>query len=60
MHKTPSDKKDSRTGKPLTCTGCHMPHGSEEKALLRAEPTRELCILCHDPTMPPPPGKAHQ
>jgi predicted CXXCH cytochrome family protein len=42
---------DPRTNEPLTCVGCHLPHSSDEVALLTHEPTRELCIQCHDPSM---------
>lgn len=42
---------DPRTNQPVTCVGCHLPHSSDEKALLAYEPTRELCIQCHDPSM---------
>jgi len=46
--------KDPRTGEAMTCVGCHLPHSSDEKALMAYEPTRELCIQCHDPTMGKP------
>jgi predicted CXXCH cytochrome family protein len=45
--------KDPRTGQALTCTGRHLPHSSDQPALLTHEPTRELCIQCHDPSMGP-------
>jgi predicted CXXCH cytochrome family protein len=47
-----SGRKDPRTGGPLTCTGCHVPHSSDQDHLLAYEPSRELCIQCHDPSMP--------
>jgi predicted CXXCH cytochrome family protein len=53
-HPTTSEKPDPRTGRPLTCTSCHLPHASEIEGLLIAEPKRELCIQCHDPSMVPP------
>jgi predicted CXXCH cytochrome family protein len=46
-------KTDPRTGGPLACTGCHLPHSSDQEALLTYEPRRELCIQCHDPSMIP-------
>ncbi|HUK62682.1 MAG TPA: cytochrome c3 family protein, partial [Dongiaceae bacterium] len=46
-----SGVKDPRTDGPLTCVGCHLPHSSDQKALLAYEPTRELCVQCHDPSM---------
>jgi predicted CXXCH cytochrome family protein len=45
--------KDPRTDEPMTCVSCHLPHSSDEKALMAYEPTRELCIQCHDPSMGP-------
>ncbi|MFQ5601573.1 MAG: cytochrome c3 family protein, partial [Candidatus Krumholzibacteriia bacterium] len=30
------------------CTTCHSPHRSTQPFLLRAEPTRALCLRCHD------------
>jgi predicted CXXCH cytochrome family protein len=56
FHKT-SGVTDPRTDRPLTCVGCHLPHSSDEKALLSHEGTRELCLQCHDPTMAPRPKK---
>jgi predicted CXXCH cytochrome family protein len=50
VHRT-SGGRDPRTGSPLTCVGCHLPHASELPALLPYEPKRELCIQCHDPSM---------
>jgi len=44
---------DPRTNEPLTCLGCHNPHSSDLPSLLVYEPTRELCIQCHDPSMGP-------
>jgi predicted CXXCH cytochrome family protein len=54
LHATTSAKVERRTGTPLTCTGCHLPHSSDEKSLLVREPTRELCVQCHDPAIAPP------
>jgi predicted CXXCH cytochrome family protein len=51
LHTTSGRGKDPRTGKPLQCTGCHRPHASEQEHLLTHEPTRELCVQCHDPSM---------
>jgi predicted CXXCH cytochrome family protein len=44
---------DPRTNEPLDCVGCHLPHSSDQPSLLTHEPTRELCIQCHDPSMGP-------
>jgi len=35
------------SGRPVTCSTCHAPHGSDFKALSRADPQRELCVRCH-------------
>lgn len=29
------------------CTGCHDPHGSRHRMLLRADPATDLCLICH-------------
>jgi predicted CXXCH cytochrome family protein len=29
------------------CTGCHDPHGSDYRGILKADPTRGLCLTCH-------------
>jgi predicted CXXCH cytochrome family protein len=29
------------------CTGCHDPHGSEQRMMLVADPARDLCLSCH-------------
>jgi predicted CXXCH cytochrome family protein len=34
----------------IVCTSCHSPHNSEQKALLLGDPTRGLCVRCHDPS----------
>jgi predicted CXXCH cytochrome family protein len=52
-HPTASAKPDPRTGLPMDCVSCHKPHASEHEGLLAAEPKRELCIQCHDPSMAP-------
>jgi predicted CXXCH cytochrome family protein len=52
LHKV-SGVKDPRTDEPLTCVSCHLPHSSDQDHLLTHEPTRELCIQCHDPSMRP-------
>jgi predicted CXXCH cytochrome family protein len=39
---------DPNTRAPLTCSGCHDPHRSDYENLLRAEPRRGLCVLCHE------------
>lgn len=44
-----------RTKKPenrglIVCTSCHSPHNSQMKALLLGDPTRGLCVRCHDPS----------
>jgi predicted CXXCH cytochrome family protein len=44
------DKIDPRTRQPMTCVSCHSPHSSDDKALLRGEKSRGLCIGCHDPS----------
>jgi len=38
---------DPNTSAPLVCSGCHDPHLSDEEAMLKANPSRELCVLCH-------------
>lgn len=35
------------SGRPVTCSTCHAPHGSDFKALSRADPQRDLCVRCH-------------
>lgn len=42
-------KDDPRTGQPLKCSSCHNPHSSDQASLLTHEPSRDLCIQCHDP-----------
>jgi predicted CXXCH cytochrome family protein len=42
---------DPRTNQPITCISCHLPHSSDEDHLLAYEPSRELCVQCHDPSM---------
>jgi predicted CXXCH cytochrome family protein len=40
------------------CAGCHAPHGSAVKKILKAEPSRALCLLCHkDPARTPDGGE---
>ena len=46
--------RDPRTGRPLSCTGCHLPHTADQPSLLSHEPRRELCVQCHDPSMMSP------
>jgi len=31
----------------VTCLSCHDPHGTNHKAFLLLDPSRELCIQCH-------------
>jgi predicted CXXCH cytochrome family protein len=49
-----SGGRDPRTGQPLSCTGCHLPHTADQPSLLSHEPRRELCVQCHDPSMMSP------
>jgi predicted CXXCH cytochrome family protein len=51
FHPTSSRKPDPRTGGTFNCLSCHRPHASDVEGLLLAEPKRELCILCHDPSL---------
>jgi predicted CXXCH cytochrome family protein len=51
FHKV-SGVNDPRTDSPITCVSCHLPHSSDQPSLLSHEPTRELCIQCHDPSKP--------
>ncbi|MBI3871863.1 MAG: cytochrome c3 family protein [candidate division Zixibacteria bacterium] len=57
FHPMGDKAKDPHTGGPLVCTGCHSPHSSPYKALLLGDPSRELCIRCHDTSSPPPEEK---
>ncbi|HLA50709.1 MAG TPA: cytochrome c3 family protein, partial [Thermodesulfobacteriota bacterium] len=38
---------DPRSKTPMDCSTCHNPMGSPEKAILRFEKDRELCVQCH-------------
>lgn len=42
----------------ILCTTCHNPHGSKEKYLARKDWKRELCISCHDISIPAASQKA--
>lgn len=35
------------SGRPITCSTCHAPHGADFTALSRADPKRDLCVRCH-------------
>jgi predicted CXXCH cytochrome family protein len=59
FHPTSSRKPDPRTGQVFNCLSCHRPHASDVEGLLLAEPKRELCILCHDPSLVGPPRVRH-
>ena len=50
-HLHPVKGQDPRTGLVLQCSGCHDPHSSDQVALLRYEPKRELCVQCHADAM---------
>ncbi len=50
FHKV-SGVNDPRTGTPITCVSCHLPHSSDQDALLAFDPNRELCVQCHDQAM---------
>jgi predicted CXXCH cytochrome family protein len=52
FHKTTSDKL-TPSGQPLSCVGCHNPHGGAFPSLLMHEAKRDLCVQCHDPSMVP-------
>src|SRR5678816_629239 len=30
-----------------SCTTCHDPHGSDHPKVLRADPAKDLCLICH-------------
>ncbi len=42
--------RDEKNRGMIVCTSCHSPHNSEQKALLLGDPTRGLCVRCHDPS----------
>jgi len=52
FHKSGSEKLDP-SGRPLTCTSCHNPHGGAFEGLLMHDPKRDLCVQCHDPAAMP-------
>jgi len=41
------EKARDPSGRPITCTTCHAPHGADFKYLGRAEVQRDLCLRCH-------------
>jgi predicted CXXCH cytochrome family protein len=47
-HPVGSNVLDPRTQQPLTCLSCHAAHGSQQRAILRQDPQRTLCLQCHD------------
>jgi len=49
-HDVKGDKKTVHAALEGGCATCHVPHGSDTKALLTA-PMAELCGLCHDETV---------
>ncbi|MGN6187095.1 MAG: cytochrome c3 family protein [Thermoanaerobaculia bacterium] len=49
-HPVGSNVMDPRTGKGMTCLSCHFTHASQQRALLRADSQRALCIECHEAT----------
>lgn len=38
---------DPRTGLVLTCVSCHYPHGTDYKANLKNDASKDLCVQCH-------------
>ncbi len=46
-HPTGGSTVDPATGKPVTCSSCHDPHGSPHTRSLRY-PGDGLCLTCHD------------
>lgn len=47
-HQMPTQKHTHAPVVDGKCMECHDPHGSEHKAVLRADPNRDLCTKCHN------------
>ena len=47
-HQLPAEAHTHAPVKDGKCMECHDPHGSENKAELRGDPNRDLCVRCHD------------
>jgi predicted CXXCH cytochrome family protein len=41
---------DPRTGQSMTCLSCHNPHATSYPSMLVANPSRALCVQCHNDT----------
>ncbi|MDD5773291.1 MAG: cytochrome c3 family protein [bacterium] len=49
-HPNMRQKYSSKIHKPITdgdCDGCHVPHGSENKKLLKFSEDKDMCLSCH-------------